>query len=659
MERGEQAQVMQYLDKYRGLFNAMAQEVMKRMMSGGARAEINPLMNTDKVMKILSRSVKVDPSRLMQEQMKFLEQQIHLWQHTAEAFISGNNPEVVVSPERGDRRFKDEQWDSNPMFSYFKQAYLLNASFLNNFVDILEFEDHKTAEQVKFFTRQYINSLSPTNYLLTNPEVCRDILESEGECLAKGIDNFMRDLENSPLEAFKIGQVDINAFKLGEHLATTPGEVVFENDLFQLIQYAPTTKEVYATPLLVVPPFINKYYILDLDEKKSLIRWLVGQGYQVFLMSWVNPTEDHAEKKFDHYISEGVVTALDVIEKIADAPSINVAGYCIGGTVVGIAASVLQKRNDKRINSATFLTTLFDFSEPGEVGNYISEQSYPMIEQSAKANGYFDGRILAFSFSLLRENNLFWSFFIDNYLKGKDPTPFDILYWNSDSTNIPTDAFLYYLRNMYMENRLREPGALHLDGESIHLQRLDVPTYALATVSDHIVLWQQAYESAKLIGQMTTTPNRNVRFVLAGSGHVAGVVNPADGGKYDHWVNESLPESAEHWLESATEVSGSWWKDWDQWLASRSGEKQSANAQLGSDEFPPIEAAPGRYVKVRLEKAPEEVIAQAQAMHKANVGDNPDDNAAAPSSSQSDSGSVKPKAKRTRRKRTQEPEKTQ
>lgn len=595
MDKNEQKEVLRYLDKYRDMFNEMSHEIMLRLLASN-KTEVNPFSNADKVMGGLSKGVKVDPGKLMQEQMGFLEAQASLWQSTAKMWFESNVSAPVVMPEKGDRRFKDEQWDSNPMYSYVKQAYLLNSKMMHNIVESLEFEDTKTAEQIKYFTRQYVNSMSPTNYILTNPEVCRDVLESEGECLARGMDNFMRDLENSPLEAFKIGQVNIDAFEVGKDLAITPGEVVFQNELIQLIQYKPSQEKLYRKPLLIVPPFINKFYILDLNQKSSMVAWLVDQGYNVFLISWVNPDDSLKDHKFDSYVTDGVIKAAEVAADIGKSKSINTLGYCVGGTSLGIALAALKKQNSKLISSASFMTTLFDFSEAGEAGNYISEQTYSMVEKSVSAKGYLDGRILAHVFSMLRENNLFWSYFVDNYLKGKDPMPFDVLYWNSDSTNVPAQVFLYYLRKTYLDNQLIVPGGVQVDGVDIDLTEIDLPVYSLATVSDHIVIWQAAYESLKAL------TGAKSRFVLAGSGHVAGVVNPPSKAKYDHWVNEDLPETAEKWLAGSSEVKGSWWEDWDRWLAPMSGAKVAAPASLGNAKYPPIEPAPGSYVKVRLEK---------------------------------------------------------
>ncbi len=594
MDTAEHEEVLRYLSKFKDVFNDMTKEVMERAVSG--KTEVNPLVNADRIASIVSRGVKVDPTKLIQNQMEFLQTQMNLWQGAAESIMAGKPlPDVVPTP-KGERRFKDEQWTENPLYNYFKQAYLLNAEMMQKMVDTLEFEDAKSSEQLKFYTRQFVNSMSPTNYVMTNPEVCRDILDTKGACLTKGLENFMRDLQRSPIEAFKVGQVEPDAFVLGETLAYTPGKVVFQNEVMQLIQYAPTTQDVYEKPLLIVPPFINKYYILDLDAKKSLPRWLVEKGYTVFMVSWVNPDDSHSHIGFDDLIQKGVVDAVDAVCKITETNSINVAGYCVGGTLLTMAQAYMLAIGDKRINSLSLLTTLLDFSEPGEVGNYISEASLPHIFHNAEKKGYFDGRILALAFSLLRENNLFWSYFVDNYLKGKDPVPFDILYWNSDSTNIPATAFVYYVKNMYRDNKLIEPEALKVKGVWIDLKTIKTPTYAVATVADHIVLWQSAYNSMKHLGA-------DIRFVLAGSGHVAGIVNPADGGKYDHWVNKDMPKEAEEWLANAEKQDGSWWLDWHRWVRPKSGKKVPAR-EPGKGPYEVVEDAPGSYVKVRLEPPP-------------------------------------------------------
>lgn len=592
MQEIDTQELNEYLEKFGSLFNDMVKQVVTRNL-GGKSGDVNPMFDMEKLSQLIKNSsAKADPAKLLNVQMSLMEKQLALWQNATKAML-GQPSEQVIAEERGDGRFKDSAWTENPVFNYLKQAYLLNSQMLQSMVDELHFDDPKTAERVKFYTRQYVNSVSPSNYALTNPEVCQEILDSKGKNLLKGMENFMRDLENSPAEAFKITQTDTSAFVLGENIAATPGQVIFQNDLIQLIQYSPTTDKVYKKPLLIVPPFINKFYILDLDQKKSLMRWLVQQGYTVFVISWRNADASLADKGFDDYMREGPITALDTIEKVTGESSINVVGYCVGGTLLAATQAHLLAKGDKRINTLTFLTTLLEFSEPGEVGNYLAEEMIPLVEKNADEKGYFDGRIMGLSFSMLRENNLFWSYFISNYLKGQDPAPFDILYWNTDATNIPARCFKYYIRNMYMGNKLVEPGALKLNGTTIDLGIIDTPTYYLAAISDHIVLWQPSYRSAKQFSGPT-------RFVLGGSGHIAGVINPAEGGKYPHWINEDMPDSAEAWLEGSKNCEGSWWLDWDQWLAPQSGSKVKAR-EPGCGVVPALEPAPGSYVKVRAE----------------------------------------------------------
>lgn len=589
MNQEEKLEVLGYLTKFSHVFNDMIGEVTKRVLSSQIKADINPFSQREKLADALSSGVKLDTKVFLQQQFDFLQKQQLLWQNASRIFM-GEMLEPMVQEEKSDKRFADGDWEGNPVFNYIKQAYLLNAEYVSQMVDSLEFEDGKMGEQVRFYTRQLVNSMAPSNYVLTNPEVCREILKTEGECLARGIDNFMRDLENSPSEAFKVTQVDINAFTLGETLAYTPGEVVFKNSMIELIRYLPAGKQVVETPLLIVPPFINKYYILDLDARKSLVKWLVEKGYEVFMISWVNPDETYADTDFSDYMTQGVLAALDAVIAQTGAADVQAVGYCVGGTLLGITQSYLTALEDKRIRSCTYLTTLFDFSEPGEVGTYISSTLLPLLEQNVESKGYMDGRVLALSFSLLRENNLFWSFFIENYLKGKDPMPFDILYWNSDSTNLPAKAYMYYLNNMYVEDKLKEPGALTIGGQPIDLSCIPTPNYCLAARADHIVLWQAAYKSAKLLGGTT-------RFVLTESGHVAGVINPAASGKYPHWVCDQMPKQADQWLSHAQEVPGSWWVDWDNWLRSHSQNMRTVAQHSEYTQAP----APGDYVKMRLE----------------------------------------------------------
>ncbi|MEY8251702.1 MAG: class I poly(R)-hydroxyalkanoic acid synthase, partial [Colwellia sp.] len=540
MESSDQKEVADFLEQYSELFNSM----VKQVLSGSDKENLNSMLDSDKLTELLSKGVKVDTAELFSKQMAFMTQQAELWQNATKALL-GSKVESVVSEERNDKRFKDSEWSENPVYNYLKQSYLLNSNMMQDTVNSLHFDDPKAEEQVKFYTRQYISSVSPTNNALTNPEVCRDILESKGENLIKGLQNFMQDLQQSPADALKINQTNIDAFTLGENLAYTPGDVIYQNDLIQLIQYKASTKKVNEVPLLFIPPFINKYYVLDMDEQKSLIKWAVSQGHTVFVISWVNPDATLSHKGFNDYMKEGPIAALDVIEQVTKSSKVNVVGYCIGGTLLATTQSYLLAKGDTRINSLTFLTTLLDFEEPGEIGVYLSEQMLPFLKKDIKEKGILDGRVLGLAFSMLRENSLFWSYFVNNYLKGKDPAPFDILYWNSDSSNLPAETFDFYMTNTYQENNLIKDGAVEVEGVPIELSKIDTPSYFLATIADHIVLWQASYKGAKAFSGPT-------RFVLAGSGHLAGVINSVDHGKYPHWVNDELSDSAEQWFEGST-----------------------------------------------------------------------------------------------------------
>ena len=587
MESSQQNEVIDFLEQYSEVFNTM----VKQVLSDSDTESLNSMMDSEKLSQLLSKGVKVDTAMLFNKQMSFMNQQAELWQNATKALL-GTKVDPVVSEERNDRRFNDSEWSENPVYNYLKQSYLLNSNMMQEMVDSLHFDDPKAEEQIKFYTRQYINSVSPTNNALTNPEVCRDILESKGENLIKGLQNFMQDLQKSPADALRISQTDTDAFTLGETLAYTPGDVIYQNDLIQLIQYKASTKKVNEVPLLFIPPFINKYYVLDMDEQKSLIKWAVAQGHTVFVISWINPDATLSHKGFNDYMKEGPIAALDVIEQVTKSNKVNVVGYCIGGTLLATTQSYLLAKGDTRINSLTFLTTLLDFDEPGEIGVYLSEQMLPFLKKNIKEKGILDGRVLGLAFSMLRENSLFWSYFVNNYLKGKDPAPFDILYWNSDSSNLPAETFDFYMTNTYQENNFIKDGAVEIEGVPIELSKITTPSYFLATIADHIVLWQASYKGAKAFSGPT-------KFVLAGSGHLAGVINSVDHGKYPHWVNDELSDSAEQWFEGATKKEGSWWTDWENWIAPQSGKQVTARKQ-GSKKYSSIEAAPGSYVKKRI-----------------------------------------------------------
>ena len=593
MKQHEHEEILQSINKYSQVFNAMVQDIFtKQALDDTHISHVTSVLDPNKLISLMSDKVEIDSAKLIQSHISFMEKQSALWQQASMAMMGEASQPVITEP-RSDRRFGHDEWQENPVFNYLKQAYLLNSKMLESMVDAMEFKDEKTADQIKFYTRQYINSVSPTNYVLTNPEVCEDILKSNGESILKGMQNFMEDLEKSPLEAFKMTQTDPDAFTVGKNLAMTSGEVVYKNQLIELIHYHPTVKQTNELPFLFVPPFINKYYVLDLDEQKSAVKALLDAGNDVFMISWVNPDADLAETDFTDYMQQGPIAALDVVCTIAKAKQVNLTGFCVGGTLSSVTTAYLRAIGDNRIASLTLLTTLLDFSEPGEIGNYLSEEMLPIIENNADIKGIFDGRILSLSFSLLRENSLFWSFFIKNYLQGKDPAPFDILYWNSDSTNIPAACYKQYLRNTYWENKLIDPNSWSIDGVGIDLSNIDIPVYFLATMADHIVLWKSAYQGLQYVSGAK-------RFVLAGSGHLAGVINPINGGKYPHWLNNNLPNDAEEWFSGATEHPGSWWSDWHAWLNQKSSKQTKALVPGAHKDYPALYPAPGKYVLKRL-----------------------------------------------------------
>jgi polyhydroxyalkanoate synthase len=591
----DESEILSYLDKYATVFNSMAQEILSRANKEGANNYPNPF-NKERLDQLLSGDTKIDANKLMQHQFSYMQKQSELWQQASKAMLgeAASSDDKATSKDKKDRRFAHQQWDDNPVYKYIKDSYLVNAEMITNMVDSIEFSDPKAKQQAQFFTRQYVNSLSPTNFVLTNPDVCEEILATKGQSLVKGMQAYLEDLEESPLEAFKMRQSDAKAFTLGENLAYSKGKVVYRNELIELLHYEPKSKTQHSLPMLIVPPFINKYYVLDLEEKKSMVQGLLDSGHSVFMVSWVNAESDLAGQDFFDYMRKGPLAAIEVAKTISNEGQVNVTGFCVGGTLSAVTASYLRGKGDNSIASLTLLTTLLDFEEPGEVGNYFSEDMLPMIEQNAEMKGVFDGRIIAMSFSLLRENALFWSFFIDNYLKGKDPAPFDILYWNSDSTNIPAACFKQYLHMTYWKNALKDPGKVVVDDVPIDFGNIDMPCYFLSTVADHIVLWKGAYEGTKLVSGKS-------RFVLSGSGHIAGVINPTKGGKYPHWINDDLGDSPEQWFEGATEQSGSWWQDWHKWLKPLAGKRKNAKQPGSHVDYPALDDAPGRYVLKRLE----------------------------------------------------------
>lgn len=526
------------------------------------------------------------PAALLKLQTQWWEQQLQIWQNVA---LSGNT-QSVIEAEQGDKRFSNEAWQAEAMYSFIKQSYLLFSKTYMDTIDAIEGLDEKTKERISFFSRQAINALSPSNFIATNPELLKLTIEKNGENLLTGLELLKEDVAASA-DILKIRMTNNNAFRLGADIATTPGDVVYQNELFELIQYRPMTEQVNATPLLIVPPFINKYYILDLTAKNSMVRWLLEQGHSVFMISWRNPGPAQANVEFGDYVTEGVVKAVTAIEEITGQEEINAAGYCIGGTVLACTVGYYAaKRMKKRIKSATFFTTLLDFSQPGEVGAYINDTIISAIEAQNTAKGYMDGRSLSVTFSLLRENSLYWNYYVDNYLKGSSPVDFDLLYWNSDSTNVAATTHNFMLRELYLNNKLVEERGVKVGGVWIDLNKIRIPSYFISTKEDHIALWQGTYRGALNMGG-------NKTFVLGESGHIAGIVNHPAKNKYGYWLNDNLDESAEEWLSNAQRKDGSWWTHWDQWLQQYNPQEKVAPYRQGSELNPILKEAPGEYVK--------------------------------------------------------------
>ena len=522
-------------------------------------------------------SLASEPENLAKKNIELYQKWSSLWFDAARDFVDGEEG-GEPSEKKYDRLFREDDWENQPFYKFAKDSYLLYADWLNNLVKDVKNISPKEREKLEFYTSQFLNSISPSNFAFTNPEVLRATIETNGENLLKGLQNLARDIEQG-----KISQTDMTSFEIGKNLATTKGEVVFENDLLQLIQYKPLTEKVYKTPLLFIPAWINKFYIADLSPHNSLVKWLLEQGYTVFIISWVNPTEKHRDKTFESYIFEGLDCAVEKIRKITGEPKINAMGYCLGGTLLAIYMSYQENAKQQKINAATFLTTLLDFSDSGDISIFIDDEQVKNLEARMSEKGYLDGSEMALTFNMLRANDLIWSFVVNNYLLGKTPFPFDILFWNSDSTRMPAKMHSFYLRNMYLQNKLIK-GQLEVRGKKIDLSNIKNPAYFLSTKKDHIAPWKTVYKGASMLA--------NSVFTLADSGHVAGVVNPPSKKGYNHWVAKKLADSAAKWEKNAKEIHGSWWESWDEWNRQFSGEKITAREVKNG-----IEAAPGSYVK--------------------------------------------------------------
>ena len=537
----------------------------------------------------LSEQLLSDPEKLSNSTTQFWEEQLNLW----EKWIN-SDPTVVKKPdiEKVDSRFRSKLWDTW-LFDYVRNAYLLTAEHLQKTVNDIDSLDERTARKVKFFTKQYVDAMSPTNFAALNPDVLKATVDSNGGNLLSGLNNLLDDLKKGKGE-LAIKMVDPNAFELGKDVATTDGKVVYQNELMQLIQYQPTTKSVLETPLLIIPPWINKYYILDLTPRNSFIKWAIDQGHTVFVISWVNPDARHAHKTFDDYLVEGPLAALDVIDKRCKTNTTNLVGYCLGGTLTAVLLGWLKSnKQEKRVNSTTFFTSMIDFNEPGELGVFVDPEGVDALEKRMASKGYLEASEMASTFNMLRSNDLIWSFVVNNYLLGKDPVPFDLLFWNSDATRMPAKMHSYYLRNMYIHNKLREPKGLTIAGRSIDLSTVTTPCYFISAKDDHIAPWKSTFSGAKLFGG-------KVRFVLGGSGHIAGIVNPPVANKYCFWANDELTHEAESWLQNADRFDGSWWSDWSVWISSQGSRTVNAR-KIRNNRTNPFENAPGSYAKLRLD----------------------------------------------------------
>jgi polyhydroxyalkanoate synthase len=522
----------------------------------------------------------VPPEKLTALQTAYMDEMTRLWT----GLMMQNIPEIK------DRRFSSPAWKSSPYHAFTAATYLLNAKFMNALADAVEV-DEKIRKKIRFAVQQGIDAMSPSNFLATNPEAQQKMIETKGESLTRGIMHMVADMRRG-----HISQTDETAFEVGRNVATTEGAVVFENEVMQLLQYRPLTPKVFKRPLLMVPPCINKFYILDLQPDNSLIRYAVSQGHTVFVVSWVNPDESHSGTTWDDYIESGAIAAIEAAQAISGEKQINVLGFCVGGTILSTALAVLAARGKKPASSVTLLTTMLDFSDVGGIDIYVDEAQVMQREQAIGKGGLMPGRDFAAAFSSLRSNDLVWNYVESNYLKGEEPPPFDLLYWNADSTNLPGPMFCYYLRNMYLENKLLIPGRLSVNGEPVDLGRVQAPAFIYASREDHIVPWAGAYVTTGLIN---TSKRSNNRFVLGASGHIAGVINPPAKKKRSYWTHDELPAAADQWLAEATEHPGSWWTEWTEFLASHAGEQVAAPKKYGNARYKPIEPAPGRYVKVR------------------------------------------------------------
>jgi len=545
----------------------------------------NNVQNPMEAMQDMANA-KLDQEKIMAAQMELWQDYQKLWMHTTSRLM--NQEEGPSENGTRDPRFRSESWTDNPVFEFIKESYFLNSKWMKKYLSSMEGLDDDTARKVEFYGEQIVDALAPSNFPLTNPDVLKEIQETKGANLVQGLNNLAEDLKNGS-GGLRPRHTRPDDFVVGKDLATTPGSVVYETPLMQLIQYEPATKDVYKKPLLIVPPWINKFYILDLGEENSFIKWSVEQGYTVFVVSWVNPDGAYRDKSFDDYAKEGVFAALEGVEKATGEKQVNAIGYCIGGTLMAAVLAYMAKKHDDRISSITYFAAQVDFEQAGDLKMFSDAQQVETLERQLLGKGYLDAGYMASTFNMLRANDLIWFFHVNNYLMGKEPPKFDLLFWNADATRFPAQLLLDYLKNMYVENRLSKPGGFTLLDEKVDLRDVKIPVYLQATVEDHIAPAESVFKATKLY-------SGPVRFVLGGSGHIAGVINPPHKNKYQYWTNSSKKSynSVEAWQKDAKETAGSWWPDWDKWLSKLSGDKVPARKIANA-----IEPAPGSYVKVR------------------------------------------------------------
>lgn len=572
-------------------FFKQSQDFASKNLQPMQQPSMDPL-NVGDAFNEATKQLFADPQKLMEANYSLWKEHTDLWQETATEIVQGSGEPADANGKKrgGDKRFRHEGWQEYPMFNFIRKSYLITSRWLVDTMSDVDGLEPADREKVIFHTRLLADAFSPSNFAMTNPEVLKTMMDTGGGSVMKGLKNLQRDLDPSTGQ-LKVMMTDPDAFKLGVDIATTPGKVVYQNDLIQLIQYAPTTAKVFKRPLVIVPPWINKYYILDLQPKNSFIAWAVSQGYTVYVCSWVNPDAKLGEKTFEDYMQEGILDALDAVEKSSGQREVSMIGYCVGGTLLSATLAWMAKNGDDRVKAATFFASQADFSEAGELKLFTDDAQVDNLERMMDEKGYLEGSSMATTFNMLRANDLIWSFYVDNYLLGKEPMKFDLLYWNADSTRMPKTTHLFYLRQMYIANNLAKPGGITLKGTPIDLGNIKIPIYLQAAKEDHIAPYPSVFKSTGLYGGP-------VRFMLAGSGHIAGVINPPAAEKYDYRMNEAQPKDLDEWIDGATLHAGSWWNDWHTWLKKHSGTKVNARTP-GDGKLAVIEDAPGSFVQIK------------------------------------------------------------